>query len=162
MSDAVKKRHASGEVFGFQKGQGYWTGKKRSPETIEKIRIRKRGVYCGSRHWNWKGGITKAREALRKLYEYKEWVKSVFVRDDYTCKSCARRGGDLEADHFPKPFAQILDENKISNAEQARSCAELWDLKNGRTLCAPCHIKTFKGVPKNLWKKTTEARSSAP
>jgi hypothetical protein len=145
----------------FQKGHaGYWKGKQRGPwsgrkraqETVEKMRINKRGTYAGARHWNWRGGITKPREFLRKMSEYVVWRTAIYERDNYTCQSCSRRGGDLEADHHPKPFAQILDENQISNREQARQCAELWNTDNGRTLCKPCHRMTYTGVPKNNWK----------
>jgi len=152
MRIAVKKRHESGEKFGFQKGHTFWLGKKRTAETIEKMRINKRGTYMGEKHWNWKGGITKAREWLRKLFEYRQWRADVFTRDNYACQICFKRGGNLEADHYPKMFSQILDEQKITTRAQARACEELWNINNGRTLCEECHFRTYKGVPKKPWK----------
>jgi len=139
---------------GYWKGKkGYWTGKKRSVETIEKMRISKRGTYNGEQHWNWRGGITKPREFIRKMFEYRQWVSDVFTRDNYICQICGKRGGDLEVDHFPKMFSQILDENNINTREEARICVELWNINNGRTLCKSCHAKTYTGVPKKPWKK---------
>lgn len=79
---------------------------------------------------NWRGGVTPINEKIRKLPKYKAWRKSVFERDDYTCVWCGTRGGDLNADHI-KPFAFF---------EHLR-----FDINNGRTLCVPCHRKTFFG-----------------
>ena len=104
-------------------------------------------------HWNWQGGITPVRESIRKTFEYKQWVQAVFERDNFTCQHCKRRGGDLEADHYPKAFAQLLDTYNIENIQDARSCKELWSLDNGRTLCMECHLKTYKGIPKKPWLK---------
>lgn len=95
----------------------------------------------GENHHNWKGGITPIRNAIRALYQYVEWRKSIFERDNYTCQGCKKRGGKLNADHV-KSFSKILNENNIQTTEHAKSCAELWDLSNGRTLCDKCHLKT--------------------
>lgn len=106
-------------------------------------------------HWNWQGGVTPIRESIRKIFEYKQWVRNVFERDDYICQECGKRGsGNLEADHYPKRFAQLLDEYDIRTIEDAINCRELWNLDNGRTLCAKCHLKTYKGIPKKSWLKS--------
>jgi len=104
-------------------------------------------------HWNWQGGVTPVRESIRKTFEYKRWVQNVFERDNFTCQHCGKIGGDLEADHYPKRFAQLLDEYNVENVEDAMYCKELWNLDNGRTLCAKCHLKTYKGIPKKPWVK---------
>jgi len=105
-------------------------------------------------HWNWRGGVTPIRESIRKIFEYKQWVRNVFKRDDYTCQKCGKKGGgNLEADHYPKRFTQLLDEYNIKTIEDAMNCKELWSLDNGRTLCAECHLKTYKGIPKKPWLK---------
>jgi hypothetical protein len=75
----------------------------------------------------WKGGITSKDKLFRKSKEYKEWRKSVFERDNYTCVECGQVGGKLHADHI-KPFAYFKEE-RLS-------------LPNGRTLCISCHKKT--------------------
>lgn len=105
-------------------------------------------------HWNWRGGVTPIRESIRKIFEYKQWVRNVFKKDNYTCQKCRKKGGgNLEADHYPKRFAQLLDEYNIKTIEDATNCKELWNLDNGRTLCTMCHLKTYKGIPKKPWLK---------
>jgi predicted restriction endonuclease len=82
---------------------------------------------------NWKGGSwklnAKERRILMAQSEYKNWRKSVFERDDYTCQFCNKRGGNLEADHI-KPW---------TTHPELR-----YDISNGRTLCLKCHRTTFK------------------
>lgn len=78
-------------------------------------------------HWNWQGGKTKEGTLFRNRVEYKRWRATVFKRDNFTCQVCGKRGGHLNADHI-KPFA-THPELRLS-------------LKNGRTLCIPCHRKT--------------------
>lgn len=35
----------------------------------------------------------------------------------------------------------ILEKYNITCRDEARACSELWDLKNGITLCRKCHYK---------------------
>lgn len=76
---------------------------------------------------NWKGGITPLHRAIRTSRKYKDWRKSIFQRDNYTCVLCGQRGGRLEADHI-KEFSRYPE--------------LIFDLSNGRTLCYECHKKT--------------------
>ena len=96
------------------------------------INIWKKGEYSGSKHWNWKGGITPIHIKLRNSEEYKLWRKAVFERDNYTCIWCGIKGGKLHADHI-KPFA-LYPELRLA-------------IDNGRTLCIKCHktTKTYAG-----------------
>lgn len=80
------------------------------------------------------------RDRVMQLPEYVAWRKSVFSRDGYACTQCSAKGY-LEADHIVS-FAKIVKENRISTPIQARNCAPLWDISNGRTLCRECHRKT--------------------
>lgn len=73
---------------------------------------------------NWKGGITLENELLRRNSDYREWRKSVFERDGYTCQCCKEVGGNLRGHH-------IL--NWSSNKELR------YDINNGITLCNKCH-----------------------
>ena len=120
-------------------------GKKASEETRAKIRLARAkqdmSHLKGKNSHFWKGGITEIRKLIRVSVEYKKWRKKVYEKDNYTCQKCGQRGGTLNADHI-KSFAKILDENKIKTVEQAKSCFELWDVSNGRTLCEKCHQKT--------------------
>ena len=131
----------------FKKGdKGPWIGKKRSPETVEKMRkanLGKKHTFesrrkmsqsqkRGKDHHNWKGGITKINHAIRTSLEYKLWRTAVFQRDNYTCIWCGDRNGNgktviLHADHI-KPFA-YFPELRVA-------------LDNGRTLCIECHKTT--------------------
>ncbi len=109
-------------------------GVKRSEEVKERLKGRipwnkniKFEAVTGEKHWNWKGGITPINEKIRKSFEYEEWRKSVFQRDNYTCQNCGEIGGRLEADHI-KPFA-LFPELRTQ-------------ISNGRTLCVSCHKQT--------------------
>lgn len=88
--------------------------------------------------YNWKGGVTDLRYAIRNSRNYRLWRKECFEREDYTCEICNNRGGYLEVHHI-KPFALILEENKIQSLEEAKTCNELWDTENGQVLCKECH-----------------------
>lgn len=84
-------------------------------------------AVSGEKNHNWRGGVTKEHEKIRKSLEYKLWRKAVFERDDYTCVQCNARGVWIEADHI-KQFAYYPELR--------------FDIDNGRTLCKPCHRKT--------------------
>jgi hypothetical protein len=76
----------------------------------------------------WKGGKTDELRRWRSSNEAKQWRKSVFERDSYTCTQCGdNAGGNLNADHI-KPAAYY---------PELRA-----ELSNGRTLCVPCHKQT--------------------
>jgi hypothetical protein len=79
--------------------------------------------------------------AIRGLPEYIKWRLAVFTRDNFTCQHCGDKGVQLHADHI-KPFALVCRENNIDSKESAISCKALWNIKNGQTLCIPCHRKT--------------------
>lgn len=136
---------------------GYWLGKKRSEEDRLKMSLAKLGKSIGENHWNWKGGISKTNQILhfriRHSFKYHKWRSDIFTRDNFTCQICNKRGGWLEADHYPEMFAQILEENNIKTLMGAISYSRLWDVNNGRTLCEACHIKAYSGVPKKPWRK---------
>ena len=96
----------------------------------------------GKSNPNWKSGITSLARQIRGCFKYRLWRSDVFTRDDFMCQICSVRGGNLEADHYPKQFSAIFHENKIKNLQQALDCAEFWNINNGRTLCKKCHNKT--------------------
>lgn len=85
-----------------------------------------RNYRFGPANNKWRGGITSEIMKIRHSLEMKEWRKSVFERDDYTCEMCDQRGGDLHADHI-QPFSLFPDLR--------------FETENGRTLCVDCHRK---------------------
>lgn len=148
ISCKLKSTPNSGWFKKGRKGYCYWTGKKRSKETVEKhrvwmvtncpmrgkktsdpakykMRLAKLGKY-GALASRWEGGKTQGQK-VRMLAPYKQWHKDVLKRDDYTCQMCFIRGGKLEVDHI----------KSFSGYPELRL-----ELSNGRTLCKPCHKKT--------------------
>jgi len=131
-----KRRQKIGEIHIGNKTKELWKnpdyikkmknshkGKKQTIETIKK-RILK---ISGANNWNWKGGITKESEKIRKSWEYEIWRKSIYKRDNYTCINCGKVGGNLHAHHL-KAFSLYPDLRFI--------------ISNGETLCCGCHKKT--------------------
>jgi hypothetical protein len=98
-----------------------------------------KGFSSGNKHWNWKGGITGIVFQIRHCFEYRQWRSDIFTRDNFTCVLCLKRGGELNADHYPKTFSSIIHEYKITSLSEAVGCDELWNINNGRTLCVECH-----------------------
>jgi len=89
------------------------------------------------------GENTLIHRQLRGVLEARQWRSDIFTRDNFTCQSCGKIGGDLHAHHI-KHFFKILEENNIQTLKEGISCAELWNLNNGVTLCIPCHKKAHK------------------
>lgn len=143
MSEETKKKigeSLKGKPFSGTKAD--WNGKKHSNESKKKMSIARKGKKLSletrrkisitnkknrEKSHLWKGGVTNKNKAIRNSSAYKIWRESVFTRDDHTCVICDKRGGELNADHI-KPFA-YFPELRL-------------DIKNGRTLCVSCHVKT--------------------
>lgn len=75
----------------------------------------------------WKGGITPKNIKIRMSVPYNEWKRAVFARDNWTCQTCGKHGGYLEAHHI-EPFSTHPDLR--------------FDISNGQTLCLKCHQKS--------------------
>ncbi len=75
----------------------------------------------------------------RNTEEYKTWRKSVFMRDDFICQCCHKKGGELEAHHL-RPYSKFKEQR--------------FDIANGITLCKKCHKawhKKFGINPKEIF-----------
>ena len=96
----------------------------------------------GDKNPAWIDGRSKLTYQIRKCFKYRQWRSDIFTRDNFTCQECGKRNCYLEADHYPKSFSTIFQENKIKTLEQALNCEEFWNINNGRTLCRKCHDKT--------------------
>jgi transposase-like protein len=93
-------------------------------EPLLRTREKLRAANLGAKRWNWKGGITPDRVRLRISLDMKVARECCFERDDYTCRSCAQRGGKLNAHHI-WPFQRFPEWRY-----------EVWNLL---TLCKRCH-----------------------
>lgn len=87
------------------------------------------GIY-GENAPGWKGGITSERDEFYNSLEYREWRRSVFERDSYTCQDCGHIGGVLNAHHI-LPYRDWKEPRFSLN------------IKNGITLCKKCHDITI-------------------
>lgn len=145
------------------KGESHWRWKGGPPKCIDcgkslANRYSKRCHPCNTKHQkghnaaHWQGGITPLNLGIRNLPEYTAWRQVVFQRDGFACVQCGE-GGHIHADHI-KPFARILLEQGVASIRDAKHCAALWDVQNGRTLCVPCHkkTKTYAGKVRKLLK----------
>lgn len=137
----AQKGKRTGEENSFYGKKHTEETKKHLIEVWKKPEVRAKRTRKGEKSNFWRGGITKLNKAIRNLSEYKEWRESIFTRDNHTCVFCLERGGELNADHI-KPFCIILSENNVKTIEDAAKLEILWDIENGRTLCASCHKST--------------------
>ncbi len=101
----------------WNKGKTYSLGSRPlSPEHLEAIRRARSGPNSNF----WKGGITPRKDMVflnRNRYR-------IYERDNYTCRLCGQRGGQLHAHHVVPVWA-----------DPSRAC----DLNNIVTLCVSCH-----------------------
>lgn len=89
-------------------------------------------------HPLWQGGLTELNKRIRGYYAYGVWRNKVFVRDNYTCQECSKRGVFLHAHHI----------KEFSNYPELR-----FSVDNGITLCVSCHAKTENYGERAKWKR---------
>lgn len=122
-------------------------GREISIETRKKM-----SMHRGSERYNWKG-TTPLVEQIRKCFEYRHWREKIFIRDNWTCQECDKRGGNLEAHHNEKSFNELFTEflqeyNQFSPYEDQDTLVRLalkWQpfwTAEGETLCSNCHDLT--------------------
>lgn len=108
--------------------------KKKAVDTcIKKYGVSNYGAIYSSTHKGelsptWKGGVSHHREE-RATFEYRNWRKSVFSRDKYTCQCCD--------DKSSKGHAVELHAHHIENWKD--NLDKRYDIDNGITLCDKCH-----------------------
>jgi hypothetical protein len=109
-------------------------GIKQSFEWRKNKSIALKKAYSEGRHPNYKHGLSRdmiyLKKIIRNSFEYKEWRKKVFERDNYICRECNIKCDYIEAHHI-KPFWKFPD--------------LIYDLDNGLTLCKKCHNKIKGG-----------------
>ena len=98
-----------------------------SQSTMEnriKSSCRQRGISIE----DFNGFSTTEQHMARNNTYYKEWVREVFKRDNFTCQCCGKHGGNLNAHHL----------YNFSEYENLR-----YDVENGITLCEECHLVNY-------------------
>jgi len=75
---------------------------------------------------NWRGGKVVGNEKIRKSPEYKEWIKKVIKRDNYTCQVCGIKNVSFHIHHI-KELAKYPELAMV--------------VLNGLTVCVPCHSR---------------------
>lgn len=109
----------------------YWKnkkGKKAIQNISDKEKERRRKSMIGKNNPMWKGGDS---DKERRNSQYKNWRKSIFERDNFTCQKCGYFNGcgikrrDLNAHHI----VHWIDSVELR-----------YEVENGLTLCVPCHI----------------------
>ena len=109
----------------------YWLGKKSPEETCEKVSL---SLLGNKRAFGKRWEVPSRRNPdktehlrIRESHDMKIWKKKIFLRDNFTCKMCGKRGGKLHIDHI-QPFSLFPNLR--------------FELSNGRVLCVPCHRQT--------------------
>lgn len=100
--------------------------KRRFKNPLERKRLREShiGLQIGENNPNWKGGVSSENEKERGSSKSRRFKQDMLKRDNYTCQTCGKHGGDLIVDHImPWSLYPKLRQNP----------------KNVRTLCKPCH-----------------------
>lgn len=119
---------------------------KKAMQKVDMKAVCAKRNFKGVNNPNYRGGINPLNKQIRNSFQYRQWRSDVFTRDDFTCQDCGKHGGNLEAHHTPKSFAEIIKEYNIKTLQDALNCEELWSINNGRTLCEKCHNKTKRGA----------------
>lgn len=108
------KENISKALNGRKRNEPAWNKGKKFPQ------------YSKENSPLWKGGIKKDNDR-RKSYEAVNWRIAVFKRDNYTCQTCKKVGGTLQAHHI-KGWAKYKKLRYV--------------VDNGITLCVECHKLT--------------------
>ena len=101
----------------YKTHDGWWKGRKRSPEQCKAISERMKGKWSGDknpRHINplngelngrWKGGILSTYQELRS--DTKDWFKESM---DFCGYKCVITGGEFDNVHHTTAFREIVDQ----------------------------------------------------
>lgn len=139
---------------GKKTGYGFWTGKKRSPETIEKFREAKLGKptwnkgkkmpqFSGEKHPNWKGGYENRLQNNRKRRIMKlgnggshtlgDW-ETLKAQYNWTCPHCQKSEPDI-----------ILTQDHIIPISKGGSD----NIENIQPLCKSCNSRKGNRITVN-------------
>lgn len=134
----------------IQKRASKIRGKKRSEEIKMKLSLLMMGEknpqtkMRGEKSPFWKSNKTDEERLLeRKYFDYHEWRRQVYKRDNYTCQKCYAKCGN--------GHKVVLNAHHIENYAEEKEKRLL--VENGITLCKSCH-KRFH----TLYKRTNNNR----
>jgi len=103
-----------------------------------------KGKRLKEKNGNWKGGISDFYNIIRTMDRMRKWVQQVFSRDKYICQKCGdSKGRNLNAHHII-PLNEIVKINNLKTVTDVHNCKQIWEIKNGITLCVKCHRKEHK------------------
>ncbi len=162
--ETVKKKYANGYINPMQGKHLSEEAKKKVAESSKKRKGKphpwakgkptwSKGTKGLVKSWNkgkhglqiaWNKGLrsrtlknSEELSRLRNSIEYLLWRESVYIRDNYTCVICGKKGGILNAHHIA-PFSQFPELRFAIN--------------NGITVCkTPCHKILHKKVKRLTW-----------
>lgn len=86
-----------------------------------------RHSHNGENNYNWKGGYENERIKFRKTFEFKNFVRQVLKRDNYSCKICGKNSKETKLVVHHKDGYNWCEEKRT-------------EIENGVTLCEECHI----------------------
>jgi 5-methylcytosine-specific restriction endonuclease McrA len=116
----------------------------------EKTKIGKLNPFWGKSHTlktkkflskiNTKHGNSSEQARMRQRPPMKKWKRTVFIRDNFTCRKCGAKSGydghiELEAHH-------IIPIRKLFKTKFEK---HMYNIDNGITLCCPCHSLIPRG-----------------
>lgn len=138
-SEETKKKISEsrkGKAIGNKNRQGHEPWNKGIEYNVHTKEWREKvsKANSGSNHWNWKGGIDSENRIMRNSSKHKEWAKSVYEYDRWTCQYCGYKGKKIIAHHI-KSWADFPDLR--------------FETSNGITLCRSCHVKIHKPSKKD-------------
>lgn len=124
------------EVITSQLGKTQSCGCLHKEELIKGAKRR-----SGKNHYKYNHSLSEEERLygrVRNSVQLREFTSAVFTRDDYTCRICMKRGGNLNAHHM----------------DGYHWCIERrGDPTNGITLCEDCHYNFHMT---HGWKNNTE------
>lgn len=118
MSEAIN-------IYLYEKGG---IEKARETQSTMENRIKSSCRQRGIAIEDFTGFATTEEHMARNNTYYKEWIRKVFERDNYTCQCCGKRGGDLNAHHLYN-FSEYVDLR--------------YEVSNGITFCKQCHLINY-------------------
>lgn len=116
------------ELLGIYYNEKGGIEKARKTQSTMENRIKSSCRQHGIPIEEFNGFSSSEQHLARNNTYYKEWIRKVFERDNYTCQCCGKRGGNLNAHHL----------YNFSEHKDLR-----YDINNGITLCEKCHLVNY-------------------